>query len=612
MRSCAGPSETCHSTRHSSATPTTASASSRSTSGRPMPSTCRAPTRRVPGASCSASTTPIRQGPIGRRWKTSPRAPPGFRSCLPALPTHSVSAFRPSRRRWRPRWRASRSARTHVRLDTHLMSRASVDWLVELLGGQHVDPRGCRSPSASTLRAFWPEQAACACRSRRCRASLPQSLAHYFAIGVPGVLLEADGRVFHNAGATEAQELGAALASAVWHLRMFEDARQPLLYAVPKIGFALAVDQDQFLSMAKIRAMRMLWARALEACGIEPNPVTIHAETSFRMMTAQGSGNQHPAQHDCLLRRRHRRRGHGVGAAAHHRARPARRVRPAHRPQHAGHPGRREPCRLRQRPRFRLRRDRDADGRAVRGRLGRIPPHRSRGRHPGEPGSGRAAAARQASAVRRGRRSCATGTGPSSAPPSIRPNTSAASRCCPWRQPTRPRMGRPSASGSSRSATTNPLERLNDSGLRRHGLAGATVAPETAEGRILGDARGHRGRAILWREGSRRPALSRQLARRGSIRARPLSDHVCAPALDDPAICRLLHGRGIECLLPAQSRRRPEGLVRRLRPGHPSRLRQRPSARGRRCRHGRRGDRFHPRHASAVRRHPARQDDACR
>ncbi len=120
---------------------------------------------------------------------------------------------------------------------------------------------------------------------------MPPSLAHFFALGVPGVLLEADGRVLHNAGATEAQELGFMLASALSHLKMFEDARQPLVYAAPHIGFALSVDQDQFLSMAKLRAIRKLWQRAQEACGITPSPATVHAETSFRMLTRQDAEN---------------------------------------------------------------------------------------------------------------------------------------------------------------------------------------------------------------------------------------------------------------------------------------------------------------------------------
>ncbi|TIX46390.1 MAG: methylmalonyl-CoA mutase, partial [Mesorhizobium sp.] len=115
--------------------------------------------------------------------------------------------------------------------------------------------------------------------------SMPQSMAHFFSMGVPGVLLEADGRVFHNAGATEAQELGTMLASAVSYLRMFEKARQPLVYAAPHIGFALSVDQDQLLSMAKVRALRRLWARIQEVCSIPASTASIHAETSYRMMT---------------------------------------------------------------------------------------------------------------------------------------------------------------------------------------------------------------------------------------------------------------------------------------------------------------------------------------
>lgn len=173
----------------------------------------------------------------------------------------------------------------HLRIDVHPQSRASIDWLSQLLTDRRADP------SRMTL-SFGIDPSALFAGTGRLRmsiealeASMPQSLAGFFAIGLPGVLLEADGRVFHNAGASEAQELGVVLASAVSHLRMFEEARQPLVYAAPHIGFALSVDQDQFVSMAKIRALRKLWARILEACSIDPMPTAIHAETSYRMMT---------------------------------------------------------------------------------------------------------------------------------------------------------------------------------------------------------------------------------------------------------------------------------------------------------------------------------------
>ncbi len=111
------------------------------------------------------------------------------------------------------------------------------------------------------------------------------------------------------------------------------------------------------------------------------------------------------------------------------------------------------------------------------------------------------------------------------------------------------------------------------------------------------------------RRRSRRHRFPRDLAGHCALSARPLPHHVCQPALDHPAICRLLHGGGFQRLLPPQSRRRAKGPFGRVRSRHPSRLRFRPSARHRRRRHGRRGDRFDLRHAHAVRRHSARPDE---
>ena len=52
-------------------------------------------------------------------------------------------------------------------------------------------------------------------------------------------------------------------------------------------------------------------------------------------------------------------------------------------------------------------------------------------------------------------------------------------------------------------------------------------------------------------------------------------------AVDHPAVRRLLHRGGLQRVLPAQSGRRAEGPLGRVRSRHPSRLRQRPSARRR-------------------------------
>ena len=52
-----------------------------------------------------------------------------------------------------------------------------------------------------------------------------------------------------------------------------------------EIAFLLAADADEFLSLAKFRALRRLWARVEFACGLTPKPMRLHAETAFRMMT---------------------------------------------------------------------------------------------------------------------------------------------------------------------------------------------------------------------------------------------------------------------------------------------------------------------------------------
>ena len=95
-------------------------------------------------------------------------------------------------------------------------------------------------------------------------------------------------------------------------------------------------------------------------------------------------------------------------------------------------------------------------------------------------------------------------------------------------------------------------------------------------------------------------------ARRVSLHARHPADDVSRPALDDAAVRRVRHGRGIQRALPLSAgagRQRPQ---RRVRPADADGLRLRPSARRRRSRPRRRRDRFDRRHGGAVRRHPAR------
>jgi methylmalonyl-CoA mutase len=103
--------------------------------------------------------------------------------------------------------------------------------------------------------------------------------------GFAGHLLLADGRPYHEAGAGEAQELGCVIATGVEYLRRLEADGLSLEDARNEIAFLLAADADEFLSLAKFRALRLLWARIESACGLTPKPMRLHAETAFRMMT---------------------------------------------------------------------------------------------------------------------------------------------------------------------------------------------------------------------------------------------------------------------------------------------------------------------------------------
>ncbi len=103
--------------------------------------------------------------------------------------------------------------------------------------------------------------------------------------GFRGPFVLADGRTVHDAGGSEAQELAFALSLAVAYLRMLESDGIDLDAARAAISFRLATDADQFLTMAKFRALRVLWARIEAACGLAPKPAFVAAETAWRMQT---------------------------------------------------------------------------------------------------------------------------------------------------------------------------------------------------------------------------------------------------------------------------------------------------------------------------------------
>jgi methylmalonyl-CoA mutase len=137
-----------------------------------------------------------------------------------------------------------------------------------------INPIGGFAASGKSARG-WDELA----------KSFAAMVGELIGAGFRGPFAVADGRIIHNAGGSEAQELAFALASAVAYLRALEAAGIALEAARDTIYFRLTTDADQFLTVAKFRAARKLWARVEAACGVAPKSAMVTAETAWRMMT---------------------------------------------------------------------------------------------------------------------------------------------------------------------------------------------------------------------------------------------------------------------------------------------------------------------------------------
>ncbi|WP_278262155.1 methylmalonyl-CoA mutase family protein [Nocardia sp. AG03] len=98
--------------------------------------------------------------------------------------------------------------------------------------------------------------------------------------------LTVDGIAFHNAGAADAQEVGAAVAAGLAYLRLLTGAGVDIADAFGQLEFRFAATDDQFATIVKFRAARRLWARVAQVCGAPAfGAAPQHAITSAAMMT---------------------------------------------------------------------------------------------------------------------------------------------------------------------------------------------------------------------------------------------------------------------------------------------------------------------------------------
>ncbi|KUH94161.1 methylmalonyl-CoA mutase [Mycolicibacterium acapulense] len=95
-----------------------------------------------------------------------------------------------------------------------------------------------------------------------------------------------DGPAFHNLGANASWELAGLVSAGVSYLRQLEEGGIGVPDGLRQISFRIAADDDQFMTIAKLRAARLLWARIAEVVGApEHGAVTLHAMTSLPMMS---------------------------------------------------------------------------------------------------------------------------------------------------------------------------------------------------------------------------------------------------------------------------------------------------------------------------------------
>ncbi|MGB0099321.1 MAG: methylmalonyl-CoA mutase family protein [Nocardioides sp.] len=94
-----------------------------------------------------------------------------------------------------------------------------------------------------------------------------------------------DGTTVHDVGASDAQELGWSTAVGAAYLRTLTEAGLSVDEAASLVEFRYAATDEQFATIAKLRAARRLWARVLEMSQAETREQRQHVVTSRPMMS---------------------------------------------------------------------------------------------------------------------------------------------------------------------------------------------------------------------------------------------------------------------------------------------------------------------------------------
>ncbi len=96
-----------------------------------------------------------------------------------------------------------------------------------------------------------------------------------------------DSSIYHEAGASPAQELALTTAAGLSVLRELETAGWDPADAADAIEFRWVVTDEQFTSIAKLRAARLLWSRILRLANVDNTGQSQHAVSSVAMLSAR-------------------------------------------------------------------------------------------------------------------------------------------------------------------------------------------------------------------------------------------------------------------------------------------------------------------------------------
>ena len=164
-----------------------------------------------------------------------------------------------------------------------VLARTGMDADADQVGPSAATPKNATGGlTAATPRNDADALTAAADLARRCAADFP---------GLRAIVVDA--LPYHEAGGTDAEELGCALAAGLEYLRAMRAAGLSADAAFGQLEFRYAATADQFATIAKLRAARRVWARVAQQCGVtsDVGGQWQHAVSSWTMLTRRDPWN---------------------------------------------------------------------------------------------------------------------------------------------------------------------------------------------------------------------------------------------------------------------------------------------------------------------------------